>query len=80
MNLRVECHAGYRDEPEPIAFSFGTRRLLVRAIIDRWFAPTQRWLKVEADDDQTYVLRYDETSGEWDLAALVADCLASAHR
>ena len=70
MHLRVECHAGYRGEQEPIAFSFGARRLVVRAIIDRWFASTQRWIKVQADDDQTYVLRYDKTSGEWDLAAL----------
>jgi hypothetical protein len=44
--------------------------LVVRAIVDRWFAPTQRWFKVEADDDQRYVLRYEEVNGEWDLAAL----------
>jgi hypothetical protein len=72
MNLRVECHAGYRGEQEPMAFSFGARQLRVRAIVDRWFAPAQRWFKVEADDDQTYVLRLDETTGAWDLAALVS--------
>jgi len=71
MILRVECCAGYRGEREPMAFWFGARRLVVRAIVDRWFAPTQRWFKVDADDDQTYVLRYEETDGLWDLAALV---------
>jgi hypothetical protein len=70
MILRVECHAGYRGEQEPIAFWFGTRRLIVRAIVDRWFAPTQRWVKIDAGDDQTYVLRYEEATGQWDLAAL----------
>lgn len=70
MTLRVECYAGYRGEQEPIAFWLGARRLVVRAIVDRWFAPTRRWFKVEADDDQTYVLRFDEVNGEWELAAL----------
>ena len=70
MILRVECYAGYRGEQEPVAFWFGARRLAVRAITDRWFAPTQRWYKVDACDDQTYVLRYEEATAQWDLAAL----------
>jgi hypothetical protein len=70
VELRVECNAGFRDEQEPIAFCFGARRLVVRDVVDRWFAPTQRWFKVDADDDQSYVLRYEETTGRWYLAAL----------
>jgi hypothetical protein len=70
MTISVECYAGYRGEQEPIAFSLGARRLIVRTIVDRWFAPTKRWFKVDADDGQMYILRYDEESGEWDLAAL----------
>jgi hypothetical protein len=69
MTIRVESYAGYRGEQEPIAFWLGERRLEVRAIIDRWFAPEQRWFKVDAGDGNAYVLRYDETSGEWDIAA-----------
>jgi hypothetical protein len=67
MSLHIECEAGYRGEQEPVAFWFGTRRVVVRAITDRWFAPTQRWCKVDADDDQTYVLRYEETTGSGTL-------------
>jgi hypothetical protein len=70
MTISLECYAGYRGEQEPIAFSLGARRLIVRTIVDRWFAPTKRWFKVDADDGQMYILRYDEESGEWDLAAL----------
>jgi len=70
MNLRVESQAGFGGEQEPVAFWLGARRLVVRAITDRWFAPTQRWCKVDVDDDQTYVLRCQETTGQWDLAAL----------
>jgi hypothetical protein len=70
MKIRVECDAGYRGEQEPVAFWLGQRRLGVRDIVDRWFAPTKRWFRVDADDDQLYVLRHDEAEGEWELAAL----------
>jgi len=69
MAIRVECYAGYRAEQEPLAFWLGERRLAVRSIVDRWFAPTQRWFKVDADDGHTYVLRHDEPSNEWEVAA-----------
>jgi len=70
MSLRVESDAGYRGEREPVAFWLGGRRLGVRAIVDRWFAPRRRWFRIDADDEQLYVLRHDEATGEWDLAAL----------
>ena len=69
MSLRVECCAGYRGEQEPLGFWLGESRIGVRSITDRWFASTQRWFKVDADDGHIYVLRYDETTAHWDLAA-----------
>jgi hypothetical protein len=69
MAIRVECYAGYRGEQEPSAFWLGERRVAVVAVVDRWFAPTRRWFRVDADDGDMYVLRHDETSGEWDIAA-----------
>jgi hypothetical protein len=64
MSICVECYAGYRAEHEPLVFWLGDRRLEVRAIIDRWYSPTQRWFKVDAYDGHTYVLRHDEKSDE----------------
>jgi len=69
MAIRVECYAGYRGEQEPLAFWLGERRVAVRAVVDRWFAPTQRWFRVDADDGNRYVLRHDEASGDWEIAA-----------
>jgi len=69
MGMRVECYSGYRGEQEPRAFWLGEQRREVREVVDRWFAPDRRWFKVEADDGDTYILRHDETSGDWDLAA-----------
>ena len=70
MKIRVECEAGHGGEQEPVAFWFGERRLGVRGIVDRWFGPAQRWFRVDADDDQLYVLRPDQAEGRWELAAL----------
>ena len=66
----MQCGTGCRGEPEPTVFWLGERRVAVRGIVDRWFAPTQRWFKVDAEDSQLYVLRHDEPSGDWGLAAL----------
>jgi len=70
MALKVECTIGLRGAAEPLAVWFGERRVGVRAIVDRWFAPTRRWFRIDADDGQLYVLRHDESTGEWELAAL----------
>ncbi|SCK24819.1 hypothetical protein VAR608DRAFT_1978 [Variovorax sp. HW608] len=69
MAIHVECCAGHLGEPEPLAFWLGERRLAVRDIVDRWFGPTQRWFKVDADDGNLYVLRLDEKTRDWELAA-----------
>jgi hypothetical protein len=71
MKIRVECHAGYRAEEEPRAFTLGETRFEVVEILDRWMAPEQRYFKVKASDGRTLVLRHDTTSGEWELAGLV---------
>jgi hypothetical protein len=69
MDLSVESRPGFGDEPEPVAFLLGERRLVVREVVDRWFAPGQRWVRVDADDGDTYVLRHDGRTGRWELAA-----------
>lgn len=72
MAIHVSCYAGYRSSQEPVAFWLGDRKLEVRAILDRWYSPTQTWFKVDADDGDTYILRHDEHSDEWDIAAFTA--------
>ena len=70
MSLRVECGPGLGGEAEPLAVWFGQRRVVVRAIVDRWFASDRRWFRIDADDEQLYVLCHDQATGQWDLAAL----------
>jgi hypothetical protein len=71
MKIQVECYAGYRDAEEPRSFKLGERRIEVVEIVDRWFAPDHRYFKVKSDDGREFVLRHDDVSGDWELAALV---------
>jgi hypothetical protein len=71
MKIRVECHAGYRNEEEPRAFILGQRRFEVVNVLDRWLDPLHRYFKVEAEDGRKFILRHDTASGDWELAGLV---------
>lgn len=71
LKIAVECYAGHRGEEEPRAFTLGETRFVVQAIEDRWLHPEHRYFKVLVHDGRRFVLRHDETSGVWELAALV---------
>lgn len=79
MTIRVESYAGYRGEQEPVAFYLGERRVEVLDIVDRWTDPHRRWFKCLADDGHSYVLRHDEQSGEWDIAAFTRQRVQDRH-
>jgi hypothetical protein len=66
MQLRVEC----QDDGEPAVIWFGGRRVDVQAVVDRWWGNSQRWWKVDTEEG-AYVLRRDDSTDEWDLAAVV---------
>ena len=72
MELRVECDVGPSAELEPSVVWFGSRRVVVRSIIDRWYGSGQQWWKI-ATDDGLYVLRREDSSGAWVLAAVVRE-------
>jgi len=69
MEIRVEYQPGLAGEPEPALVWFGSRRLTVHAILDRWYGTGRRWWKLQTDDGP-YVLRRDDASGQWELAAV----------
>lgn len=68
--LTVECSEPSVGVLEPRMICFGSRRVAVRAIIDRWYGTGRQWWKVETDEG-FYVLRLDEASATWELAAVV---------
>lgn len=68
--LAVDTIPGFDGAPEPAVVWFGTRRVGVLAVTDRWFGPGIRWVRIAADDGQSYVLRFSEADATWALAAL----------
>jgi hypothetical protein len=69
MDIRVECQAAASGELEPNVVWFGSRRVDVLSIVDRWYGTHHRWWRVDTEDG-LYVLRLDGSSGEWELAAV----------
>lgn len=67
LMLSVECNAGVNGEREPQAFSMGKRRVIVDEVIDRWLATDYQYFKVRADDNGTYILRYDANRAIWEM-------------
>lgn len=65
--LKVVCYAGYRADEAPLRFFIGTRKIEVQKILDRWLGEDHRYFKVCGDDGDTYILRHDSGSDEWEL-------------
>jgi len=71
--IRVECITSVENGSlDPAVIWFGARRVEVRAVTDRWYGSDQRWWKVETLDG-IYVVRLDESTGTWELAAVVRE-------
>ena len=71
--IRVECTvSSNKDAADPMAIWFGARRVEVRAVTDRWHGSNQRWWKVETIDG-IYIVRLDELTLTWELAAVVRE-------
>ena len=63
---------GMRGVERPLRFRMRGRLYEVMQIEDRWFSPGAMYFRVRADDDNFYVLRYDEGQDVWGLYAFRA--------
>jgi hypothetical protein len=71
MDIRVEYQPGPDGELSPAAVWFGRRRVVVIAVLDRWYGTGQGWWKLDTEEGP-YVLKRDK-SGIWELAAVPRD-------
>jgi hypothetical protein len=65
--IAVECYAGHRGEQTPRTLIVGDRRIAVVEVVDAWLAPDYRYFKLTGDDGDTYLVRHDERSSNWEL-------------
>jgi len=65
--IKVEFHSEYNAKERPIAFQFCDRKYKIKEVVDRWYGEGAIYFKVEADDDNIYLLKYKECQDSWDL-------------
>ena len=70
--LEVECYSGHRGVERPLRFRMRGRQYEVAEVEDRWYSPGAIYFRVRADDDNFYILRYDEQQDVWTLDAFRA--------
>ena len=67
FNIKVNCYAGYRGEEEPREFLLGKIKIQIKEIIDRWLSPDHRYFKVRGSDGDTYIVRHNVSTDQWEL-------------
>ena len=65
MRIQVEPHADLRAAPRSLYR--GERRIDVIEIMDQWYGPGYRYVKVRGHDSSVYILRLDEINDQWEL-------------
>jgi len=65
MRINVGPHADLSAAPQSLYR--GERRIDIIAIIDQWYGPDYRYVKVRGQDNSIYILRCDEICDRWEL-------------
>ena len=65
MRIRVEHHADLRAAPRSLYR--GERRIDIIEIMDQWYGPGYRYVKVRRHDSSVYILLFDEIRDQWEL-------------
>jgi hypothetical protein len=72
MRIQVEHHA----DSTPRSLYRGERRIDIE-VIDQWYGPGYRYVKLRGHDNSVYILLFDEIREHWEL---IMFCAASAQR
>jgi hypothetical protein len=66
MRVQIDPHADFRAMP-PRTLYWGERRIDIIEMIDQWYGPGYRYVKVKAHDSSVYILCFDEIRDRWEL-------------
>ena len=67
MQVQVETYTGHGGVEMPRRFRLDGREIEVSDNLDQWPGPDYRYFKVRGGDGNLYILRLDESRGEWEL-------------
>jgi hypothetical protein len=65
MRIQVEPHADLRTALRSLYW--GERRIDIIEIMDQWYGPGYRYVKVRGRDSSVYILLFDEIRDQWEL-------------
>jgi hypothetical protein len=71
MRVQVEAHAEDVGTT-PRSLYWDERRVGVVDMIDQWYGPDYRYVKIKGDDGGVYILRFDEIRNEGALIMFVS--------
>ena len=77
--IKVEFCSKLQTKEGPVAFQVCDRRYRIKEIVDRWYGVGEVFFKVEADDNNIYLLKYEEGQGCWDLIFYQNPVLMGVH-
>ena len=55
--IKVEFYSKLQTKERPVAFQVCDRRYRIKEIMDRWYGVGEVFFKVEADDNNIYLLK-----------------------
>jgi len=70
--IQVKCHAGYKADERPTAFTCEDNDVVVEQVLDQWlqagkdqYPPKVDYFKVLGNDKHEYLLKHDLDLDEW---------------
>ena len=73
VNVTVQAYSGYKANERPSRFWLDSRSYEVLEVLDRWYGPDSVYFKVRAEDQNSYILRYNSEQDEWSLESFRED-------
>jgi hypothetical protein len=70
MPIQIEPHADLKAAPRSLYR--GEHRIDIIEIMDQWYGPGYRYVKVRAYDNSVYILLFDEIRDQWELIMFCA--------
>ena len=69
MKVQVECYSGRKADERPVRFRLDGNDYLVEEVLDQWYAPSDSYFRIRADDGNLYILRRKTSTpaGSWHL-------------
>ena len=67
MQLHVDTELSADGMPMPRRIRFNGRQVDVWTTVDQWHGSGYRYVKAIGNDGGTYILRFDEARGTWEL-------------